>query len=505
MIEAIKNQINPEANSPSKTSAEFQVEDSTETQSAPETLEIQAQRKRSKIPIRMIIFAIIFLVITIAALGFWRSRSVMEVTLIQPTEREITESIASSGRVGAATETNVGAQTSGIVGQIFVREGDQVIRGQRLAVMKNDVADVQIDQARAALNRARAEFAETSRPALSSDVSAAEEQVNQARAQAKQQRSIVIQNERTVEKQQSLLRQRQAERDLAAKEFERVTFLFEKGDYSRSQFDTSQKELRVAENRIAETQKGVEEAQALVNSSRNGVISAEANIRITESRLQSTRTRNSPQQIEVARLRVKEAEESLRVAEEQAQNSDVIAPFAGTVTKINTETGQTVENQGVLSLISHETEIRLSVDESNLPDLSLGQEAVISSNAFSNNTFRATVSEISPWVDENKGTVELTLSPNNPPDWMRQGQTVNINIITNKSVKRLIVPSTALAKNGERTIVLVVENGKAVEKNVTIKTPTSEGVPIVSGLESNDKIIANVQAVKIGDEVRVKS
>lgn len=466
--------------------------------------EIESTQKPSKWRKRLVMLGVLFLIFSIVAYAFLRPKKAVEVTLLSPIERTITESIASSGRVGAATETNVGVQTSGIVAQIFVSEGDQVIKGQRLAVLKNDVAEAQLAQSRAALNRARAEFAETTRPALSSDIAASTDQISQAKAQLTQQKANVKQIEKTVGRQQAALRQRQAERDLSAKELERVTTLYQSGDYSRSQYDTAEKELRVAENRVAESQKAVEEAQAQLESARAGVASAEANVSVNESRLETTRTRSTPQQIEVARLRVAEAEQSLRVAEEQKDNADVIAPFAGTVTKINTEPGQSPGNQGVLSLVSTDAEIRLSVDESNLADLTLGQEAVISSGTFSNSTFKATVSEIAPAVDVERGTIEITLTPNNPPDWMRPGQTVNVNIITSQAASRLLIPQTALAKNGERNIVLVVENGKVIERNVAIKTPTAEGVPIISGLNASDQIISDVQTVKIGDEVSVK-
>ncbi len=71
------------------------------------------------------------------------------VDLIQPKQATITETIPSSGRVGGTTETNAGSQSQGVVQRLFVKEGDEVIGGQQLALMKNDVAEAQILQSQA--------------------------------------------------------------------------------------------------------------------------------------------------------------------------------------------------------------------------------------------------------------------------------------------------------------------------------------------------------------------
>ena len=97
--------------------------------------------------------------------------------MIQPKQATITETITSSGRVGGTTETNVGSQSQGIVQRLFVKEGDDVIGGQQLALIKNDVAEAQILQAQAAVNTARSQLTQVSRGALSSDIDAAMQQV----------------------------------------------------------------------------------------------------------------------------------------------------------------------------------------------------------------------------------------------------------------------------------------------------------------------------------------
>ena len=177
------------------------------------------------------------------------------------------------------------------------------------------------------------------------------------------------------------------------------------------------------------------------------------------------------------------------MARRQAQEAVVIAPFGGVVTAINAEVGQTVGSQGVLQLVSTEMEIRVEVDETNLADLALGQPAVVSSSAFPGATFAGSVREIAAAVDQTRGTVTVTVAPIKPPAWLRPGQTVNVNVVTNPAAQRLLVPAAALRRVGDRTVVLIVRDDHAVEKVVQTRPPTKDGVPVVAGLDVDDRVI----------------
>jgi HlyD family secretion protein len=434
----------------------------------------------------------------------WQTLRPQEVRLIQPTVTAITETIASSGRVRGVTETVVGAQAAGIVETLFVDEGDRVTAGQPLAVLKRDVAEARLAQAEQALNTARAELARVERGPLRSEVEAAAEQVRQAQAQLLQQRAAVQQAQQSVAQSRAQLHQLQAELELAATQLERSAELFDRNFISRADYDQAQTQYRVAEQRVAAARQAVEVAQANVQAAQAGVQAAQANIRALEARLRTVQTGATPEEIEVARQRVVEAERALRVARQQAEEAVVTAPFAGIITAINAELGQPVGAQGVVRLVSSALEIRLDVDESNLADLAVGQEAVISSSAFPGDTFRGNVSEIGAAVDQTRGTVTVRVTPRQPPDWLRPGQTVNVNIVTHRAIPRLLVPASALSRSDDQTIVYVVENGRALEKVVLTRPPTTEGVPVLAGLGADDRIIADARGITAGARVRVR-
>jgi HlyD family secretion protein len=405
--------------------------------------------------------------------------------------------------VRGVTETVVGAQAAGIVETLYVDEGDRVTAGQALAMLKRDVAEARLAQAEQALNTARAELAQVKSRPLRSEVEAAAEQVRQAQAQFAQQRVAVQQAQQSVAQSRAQLQQLQAELNLAATQLERSAALLDRNFISRAEYDQAQTQYRVTEQRVAAAQKAVEVAQANVQAAQAGVQAAQANVKALEARLRTVQIGATPEEIEVARQRVADAEQALRVAQQQVQEAVVTAPFAGIITAINAELGQPVGTQGVVRLVSSALEIRLDVDESNLAELAVGQEAVISSSVFPGDTFRGRVSEIGAAVDQTRGTVTVRVTPLQPPDWLRPGQTVNVNIITHRAVPRLLIPAKAIGRSGDQTVIYIVEKSRALEKVVLTRPPTTQGVPVLAGLSAEDWIIADARGLTAGARVRV--
>jgi HlyD family secretion protein len=232
--------------------------------------------------------------------------------------------------------------------------------------------------------------------------------------------------------------------------------------------------------------------------------SAKATVRVREAKLETLRKSPLPENVQVARAQLVEAEQALQVAKQQSREAKVKAPFAGVVTALNAEQGQTVGSNGVVNLVSDELEIRVDLDEINLADLELGQTAILSSSAFGEKTFQGKLTDIGAAVDESRGIVTVKITPENPPSWLRPGQTVNVNLVTNEQVERLIVPSTAVVRQGSRTVVMVVEDGHVVEKPVVTRPAMDQGIPIASGVTEADDVVVYPAGVMAGQAVRIR-
>src|SRR5262245_61475813 len=397
-----------------------------------------------------------------AAAVLWFVRRPMRVVVTHPKLVSLTETIASSARVGGVQESAIGAHFSGTVAQLFVRAGDRVTAGQRLAVLRNDVPRQQKAQAQTAVQTARARVAQVSRPPARSEMDEAQHQVTEALAQAAQAN---------------------ADLQLAIKESQRSKQLFERGLIARNEFDATQTNQRSLQARVR---------------------SATATAKARAARLKTLKETPRAEDVMVAKAQLAEAEQALRVAEQQAKEAVVIAPFAGVVTAVNAEQGQTVGAMGVVDLVSDSLEIRVDLDESNLADLELGQRAVLSSTALGGRNFEGRLTDIGAAVDQARGIVTVKITPDAPPEWLRPGQTVNVNLITNEKAQRLLIPSTAVRRQGTRSIVMIVDDGHAVERTVTTRPAVEQGIPVASGVTESDEVVVDPTGVTAGQTVRVR-
>jgi HlyD family secretion protein len=397
-----------------------------------------------------------------AGVAYWWTQRPVEVAIIHPLLTAVSETIASSGLVGGVKESVIGASYNGSILQLPKVLGDHVQAGETLAVLKNNITQAQVAQAQTAVATAQAQLKQTARGPLASELQAAQMQVSQARALAAQASS---------------------ELDLAGKTQARTQALSKAGVVSKSEMDGSSAALAAAEAK-----------------SRSG----SASIRLAEAQLLTLKSTPRKEDVELARDRLSEARQALLVVRQQAAEATITAPFPGTITAVNVEVGQNVDALGLFTLVSDSLEVRVDLDESNLADLSVGQKALLSAAAFPGQIFEGRLKEISPSVNKIRGTISVKLEPLVVPVWLKPGQTLNVNLVTNQSALRLLIPASALRRSGERTVALVVQQDRAIEKILVTRPPTEKGVPVLAGLESSDLVVLHPGKIQPGDPVRIK-
>lgn len=409
------------------------------------------------------VFLVVGILLVLVVGGFWFFRQPKLVAVTHPQPVSLTETIASSARVGGVQESAVGAQFTGTVQRLLVKIGDRVKAGQTIAILKNDVTRLQAAQANVAVQTARARLAQASRKPLPSEIHEATAQVTEANAQ---------------------VRQMQTDLQLATTQFNRSRQLYEQKLISKNEFDN---------------------AESSRDSLRAKLQAARATVKVREAKVETLENTPRAEDVQIARAQLAEAEQALQVATQQSRDATVVTPYDGVITKLNAEEGQTVGASGVVNIVSDDLEIRVDLDENNLADLELGQTAVLSAQAFGDKTFRAKLTDIGAAVDETRGIVTIKLTPIDPPAWLRPGQTVNVNLLTNEKVERLLVPSTAVLRQGSRSVVLLAQDGHAVERPVITRPAIAEGIPIASGVMESDDVVVDAINITAGQAIRVKA
>jgi len=198
----------------------------------------------------------------------------------------------------------------------------------------------------------------------------------------------------------------------------------------------------------------------------------------------------------------------LASAEAQLAKTVIRAQVAGTVLTRNAEPGDLVQPSRILFEIAHEgdTEILVPLDEKNLEVLALGQTASVIADAYPSQPFSATVNFIAPKVDPQRGTVDVRLSVDENPGFLREDMTVSVNIETGRRDESLVLPKDALNDvQADQATVWVVENGRDQRRQVQLGLRGLAATEVIAGLEGGDQVLANVQReLEEGTRVRVR-
>lgn len=197
----------------------------------------------------------------------------------------------------------------------------------------------------------------------------------------------------------------------------------------------------------------------------------------------------------------------LASARAQLAKTTIRAEVAGTVLTRDVEPGDLVQPGHVLFTIARDgpTEILVPLDEKNLEVLAHGQQAMCVADAYPSRPFPAEVTFIAPSVDAQRGSVDIRLTVDPVPAFLRQDMTVSVNIETGRRDDAIVVPNDALGSvDGDRAEVWVVADGRATRRGVALGLRGLVLTEVTDGLQAGDWILADAgAAVEEGDRVRV--
>ena len=251
----------------------------------------------------------------------------------------------------------------------------------------------------------------------------------------------------------------------------RVTDIQRQIDQSRSALEAAREELTRARVARLDAQTTFARVEALLRQK----ISSQAELDT------ATAARDASQAAEQgAAARGREAEALLRVTEQQAAKRAVTAPFNGLVLRRQTEPGASVTaGQAILTLAEMERpEIYVETDENNLGKLRVGQPAMLIAPAFADQPFHATLEQIGPNVDTERGVVGLRLHPGPLPAFALPNMTVDVNIEVAHFTNALAVPASSVIEKDGRACVMAVRQGQVTRQPVTVLGRNSHWVAL---------------------------
>lgn len=415
--------------------------------------------------------AVLAVLIVVAVVGKkqgWLGKGdTQNVAIEKAAKRSLIETVTASGKINPQTEVKLSSEVSGEVIQLNVQEGDSVKKGQLLCVVNPSIYEAVVTQATASVNQFKANLASA----------------NASYIQAK----AALEN--------------------AKRNFERNEQLHNSKVISDMEFEASKLQYEQAQSNLA-----------TVN-----------------------------EQVNAGAFTVKSAEAQLKQAQDNLLKTKIYAPISGTVSLVNVKLGERVVGTAqmagteiirIADLDNMQAEV--DVNENDVLRISLGDTAEIEVDAYIKKKFKGIVTQISysatntinqvvSTSQATNFTVEIKLVKESYADLIipekgkkypfRPGMSATVDIKTESRDNVLTVPIQSvttreekdiadkdedysktekgkkMAKTGTdkselKEIVFVVENGKAVAKEVKTGIQDANYIEITEGVKEGESIVS---------------
>ncbi len=451
-----------------------------------------------------------------------------------------------TGQVQRPQTQTLAALAAGNVDRIFVHPGQHVSGGQLLATISNpQLVDAEATAHEAYLSAAaRARTAAAANATLPSTNRSA---IVQAQANLQSARSALnqaIQDERagaqsglgyggtSASQQRAAADAAVAQRQTDLREAQRIADadrdLLAQKAIARNTVDADLAKLQQAQVAYDQARRDRDETYAQiarqspvlaarVQASRDAVAQAQAALAAAEA----TARQDKSGDVAAAQADAQRAYDDWRYAADQVARLRIVAPFAGVVQTIANETGDTLRQlqpgdavtagQSVVTMATDSGFIvRTKVDEQDVANVRVGQSANVSGEDLGTSTLPghvATIGAVAQKSDDPSNTarqVLTTIALDRTLPYLRDGMSVDVDIITQDRPHVLAVPSDAVRRDDDGApYVLAVLNGRTVKRKVRLGATSDTQAVVLSGVRPGDAIVAE-RNVGIVPNVAVK-
>ena len=410
----------------------------------------------------------------------------------------LTATVDAAGTLKAPQAAVAAWRTSGVVSSIPVELGDSVKAGDLLMKLDPSSLDRTVIQAQADLIAAQQDLADLRAGPTDLELAQAQLAVADARQELQDARYAWRVQQEGYRASSDTVLGAEAKLVVAQQEVEGAERNY--GEYSgraeddparalaltkltsaRQNRDSVQRNLNWYTGRPTELQQAKLDANVAV---------AEAKLNDAKENLKSLVDGPDPADVLAAESRVAAAQATVDLAR-------LVAPFDGTVVAISVQEGDSVSSGTAAVTLADLSHFKVSVDVSELDvnRISVGQEAELSLDAVSGQTFVGRVTDVAFMGSVNQGVVTypVTVVVDKPDPALRPGMTAAVSITTDLRENVLIVPNRALVASGGQRTVTVLFEGQQIS------------VPVTLGLvgDTTSEVVAS--SLKEGDTVVVKA
>ena len=199
----------------------------------------------------------------------------------------------------------------------------------------------------------------------------------------------------------------------------------------------------------------------------------------------------------LAAAQLRNAEIALEQAKLRLENSQLVAPFSGTVSELNISVGQQVGAGGLRSAIVladlSSFHIDVGVDESSVGALADEQPVLITVDALPDQQLTGRVNRIAPVATEQGGIVnyKVVIGLDKSEAAVRGGMSANVDIITEVREGVLVIPNwTIRIDRGTGKAYVNLRTGETItEVEIVTGLRNTNESEVVSGLNEGDELV----------------
>jgi RND family efflux transporter MFP subunit len=291
------------------------------------------------------------------------------------------------------------------------------------------------------------------------------QQADAALAQARARLGLAPEgaDDRIDPEQTATVRQARAVLDEARYNRDRAAKLVEQGVIAKAEFDAATATFKVAEGRYQDAYEEIRNRQGILAQRRS----------------------------------------ELALARQQLKDTSVIAPLNGIVQEKRTSVGEYLAaGAPVVNIVKMDPlRLRAEIPERESHTVRPGQDVRVSVEGDPN-VYVGKIMRLSPVIAEQNRILVVEADVRNNGK-LRPGSFAHAEIVTNDAKMAVTVPNNAIVTFAGIEKVLVVQNGKALEKPITTGRRAPDFTEIVAGINVGEKVIVDPGNLQTGQAVEV--
>lgn len=201
------------------------------------------------------------------------------------------------------------------------------------------------------------------------------------------------------------------------------------------------------------------------------------------------------------------AKSTCDIAKNALNDTKLYAPFSGVISQKFMDAGSTAAPAVPIVKLVEISPVKasISVPENEVSEFGTGAEANITVTAADGATITGRLTEKGVAADPLSRTYTIKFTANNPDGKLLPGMLCNVSLKSVGETSAIVLPTeSVLLDNENQAFVWVVEDGKAVKRNIELGSYTVDGVIAASGLSAGDEVIISGQQ-KVSTGMKVES